>query len=486
MNIAVHSQSDQQPISSNQGVGKVIPAWIIWTQCVCFAILYSIWNYPLTNFLGDLCMIIGALLSVYILYINRSFFKTKQAIPFWLLICLLVWIVFHLVFLSNNYPLQLRELTSIWKRVVIAIIFALGFGMALVSSPSKKGYWVLFYLGMLMPALIFLAKYFLNTNAASWGVTVPEYLRLYTSHSESPFYMYKTDYVSFCLPALALSLAQLKQNLNDGRIYVVSTIVYIIGTLAIMCVFYLGNIKNGVVYSVILFLAFVALNLNAEFNKIFSRRSLGVTLKAWMLKLTLIIALPLAAFPIVNHHIEQNPSWKSLWADSKVAIQVDQIDAWKYWGAKGYPLNEDGVEVSGTNYDRIAWGVVGLRLLQQSPLGYGLAQDSFGYLVKRNWPDARLTQTHSGWLDLALGLGIPGIGLLLTAFLMVMRCTAKKAYKRKKNQQEIWSSSLIWVLWALLLLWCTSEISIKTHIIALLFWVSFGTGLTALKLPHSP
>jgi len=481
MNIDPRNPIDDGSDLINGNSKKTIPLWIVWTQCACFAVLYSIWNYPLTNFLSDLCLVIGALLSVYILYLNRSFFKSKEAISFWLLIILLGWIVFHLLFLSNNFPLQLRELTNTWKRVVIAIIFALGFSIALVNSPPKKGFWILFYVGILMPALIFLGKYVLNGFASHYGWVVPDYLKIYGSRT-SVFYMHKTDYVSFCLPALALSLAQLKMNLDQGRVFITANLVYLLALLAVLVTFFLGNIKNGMAYSAILIAVFIVLVLNSQLNMAASTRFKIASLKRLLLKFLVILMVVAISTPIVIRHIEQNPSWKSFWADSKVAVQVDQIDSWKYWGAKGYPLNEHGTPVSPTNYERLAWGIVGLRLVGENPLGYGLVQDSYGYLTKRSWPDSKMTQTHSGWLDLTLGIGIPGIGLILGALGLIIYRAHENDYF---SQRAIWSSRLIWILWALILLWCTSEISLKIHIIALMFWISFSAGISFRSVSRS-
>jgi hypothetical protein len=487
MNMALDSQSNVPIDLSNQNQEKSIPSWIVWTQCICFAILYSIWNYPLTNFLSDLCMVIGASLSVYVLFLNRSFFRTSKALPFWLLMTLFAWLVFHLLFLSNNFPLQLRELTNIWKRAFIAIIFALGFGMALTKGQSKKGQWIIFYAGMVMPALIYLAKYFLNLNAAKYGLVIPDYLRLYQGR-ESIFYIYKTDYVSFCLPALAITLAQLKNNLQKGFVFTGANLIYVLVVVAVLATFYLDNIKNGFAYSAILLIAFVLLVLNSEFNKLATTSFHIGNLRRFLLKLILVFVLGFLSLPIITRHIEQNPSWKSLWADSKVAVQVDKLDQWKYWGAHGYPLNEYGNPVSPTNYERLSWGIIGLRLLQKNPQGYGLAEDSFGYLTKIQWPDSLLRQSHSGWLDLALGTGLPGVSLILGALGLVMLQFSRSFTENEdSSRQSIWASRLIWVFWALILLWCTSEISLKIHIIALLFWISLGAGVSAnLKAKEGP
>jgi hypothetical protein len=482
MNLAVSEQTNQQENFANLGVVKTIAPWIIWTQCTCFAVLYAIWNYPHTNFVSDTCMVIGASLSIYILYLKRSFFKTQQAIPFWLLVALLVWIVLHLLLFANNFPLQLGELTSIWKRVVIAMIFALGFGMALSSAHPKRGYWILFYIGMMMPALIFLARYWLNLSAPHYGWAVPEYLKLYSTR-ESTFYMYKTDYVAFCLPALAISLAQLKRNFDHARIWTLTNLPYLFSFLAVLTTFMLamGGIKNGMAYSIILIAAFIVLVLNTQFNQVPSSLEKGTCWKLWVHKLFMILLIVVISAPILKRHLDQHASWITLFADAKVAMQVDQIDTWKYFGAKGYPLNEFSTEVSPTNYDRIAWGIVGLRLLQENPLGYGIVENSFGYLTKKKWPHSLLLQTHSGWLDLALGIGIPGVILVLSALLFTMvRLMRDGANNDLPNQRAFWVSNTLWVLWALLLLWCTSEISFKIPLIALLFWVTFGVGISIL------
>jgi hypothetical protein len=391
-----------------------------------------------------------------------------------------VWVIFHLSFLSNNFSLQLRELTSIWKRVVITIIFALGFGMALSGSLPKKGQWALFYLGMLMPAMIFLGKYFLSIKAQQYGFVIPEYLRLYQGR-ESIYYIYKTDYVSFCLPALAMTLAQLKRNIEESHFFTFANAIYLVAISCILATFYLYNIKNGMAYSALLIIAFIFLLLNSELNKFSLSRYSRWHVKSWVMKMAIIVIISAITLPIINKHINQNPSWKSLIADSKVAIKVDEMDGWKYWGAKGYPLNEYGNPVSPTNYERLAWGIIGLRLLGEEPLGYGLVENSFGYLTKQKWPDSLLLQSHSGWLDLALGIGIPGLGLILIAFFITLIQSFKnQAQDRKsRNAQQIWSTRMTWVLCVVFLLWCTSEISLKIHLLALIFWITLAIGLQA-------
>jgi hypothetical protein len=122
----------------------------------------------------------------------------------------------------------------------------------------------------------------------------------------------------------------------------------------------------------------------------------------------------------VVNSIQTNDSRKTFSADAQVARDIQTYPQWKFEGAQGYPDNELGSVMSTTNYLRLAWGKVGIKLIAQNPLGYRLIERSFGCLAKINWPDSNLHQSHCGWIDLTLGLGIPRIGLILTILLTLL------------------------------------------------------------------
>jgi hypothetical protein len=178
---------------------------------------------PKTIFLRNTCLGIGAALSLFVIYYYRKAFLNKVALPIYLLIALFGWLIFHLVFLSNDYPAQYRELTSVWKNCVIAIIFGLGFGISLSSlmghfftgsNPQKKNskiskvVWSLIWLGLLAPELIFIVKWILTNKGPTWGIAVPDAWKLWPG--SAPYYVGKIDYVCFCLPVFAIALGQIK------------------------------------------------------------------------------------------------------------------------------------------------------------------------------------------------------------------------------------------------------------------------------------
>lgn len=78
------------------------------------------------------------------------------------------------------------------------------------------------------------------------------------------------------------------------------------------------------------------------------------------------------------------------------------LPAGKNWN-KRYPMNGLSQVPTDSNYSRLAWAIVGSRLLAENPLGYGFMSLSFAALGKEKWPDSELSWTHSAWLDFGLG-----------------------------------------------------------------------------------
>lgn len=444
-----------------------LPSWIVLLQSILFAILYGIWAVPETILIRHICLIIGALLGVYVIVRKRRMFLTKQAIPVGLLLLVFVWAIFQMLFLETNRRLQLEEFLGIWKRTILGFIFAIGFGLALaeyyedqVSEKRERQVriiWGIIYFGLLLPTLIYLVKYILTFKAPNFGIFPPEYLKLH--YMSLPFYMPKTTYVAFCLPLFAISLSQIIEEVRNQRWRPLYILLNVASCAAVLFIFFTDNIKNGTLYAFILTSVFCIVLL-------FKYR-IQIRKKDVLITLVLLVVLSIFSYS----HMKKNESWPTILADMRIATQLEKYDHWKYNGEKGYPSNEFGKTVSITYYERIAWGIVGAELLLENPLGYGLIERSFGHLAKEKWPESKLHQSHSGWLDLALGLGIPGIGLVLLALLFVLiRCI-------HSNGQT--ANFGFWILLSLVLLWCTTEVSQKVYFDCLIFLITWVGTLTS-------
>lgn len=438
-------------------------------QLTCFAILYAIWVLPGTIALRNACLGIGALLSLYPIYASRHLFLQKRALPIWLLIALFGWVIFHFFFLSQDPITQLAELNSIWKRAAIGVIFAFGMGLSLSQLANSKqsnennkfwlnAFWVIFYIGLLAPTLIYIIKFLLTSYDSRFGIVVPTVMQMYIGPNAT--YVAKTAYVAFCLPVFAVALGSLLRNVLVNRWLSVLNLAYLATLPMVMTVFYFENIKNGVAYALLLLSFFLLLILKTG--------SKG----SWMPKIFLGILLLCASLSFLNTHLEGNESWKTFQLDAKVALNTIQNQQWKYNGEKGYPLNEQGAVVSITNYERIAWAKEGALAAFDNPLGFGLVERSFGRITKLQWPDSKLHQSHSGWIDLTLGIGVPGTALILGVMFMLI---FQMGYPSIGALQLVQATR--WGLISLLLMWCTTEISQKLYVENLLFWIALSAGL---------
>jgi O-antigen ligase len=90
-------------------------------------------------------------------------------------------------------------------------------------------------------------------------------------------------------------------------------------------------------------------------------------------------------------------------------------------------------------------------------------------LVRFSGFNSFMSQTHSAWLDFALGYGVPGLALLMLALIL--------AWRNSKDIKEPWGYMGRWGLGVLGLVMFTTEISSEIFINALIFMVVMITGL---------
>jgi hypothetical protein len=442
----------------------LIPSWMLWVQTFCFSVLYAIWVLPETILVRHICLIAGAIVGAYQIYRFRKFFLTKKAVGVWAIFGLFIWATIHLFFLSYDFSLQLHEFQSIWKRTALGALFALGFGMALSQqAPQKQSrFFVLIYVGLIAPTIIFFIRYGFTHFGAYVGISVPDYWTI--CEWKTFCYVPKIDYVCFCVPTLAVALGLLKNNFIKGKLFAPINAVYALTIFAIFFVFYAENIKNGVLYGILILLIISGSAAFRNFKK------------HWIQKTLFMMAMLAIVLAFLINHVQYNESWKTFGADAKIALDTQTYRHWIYDGHNGYPNNELGNPVSITNYMRLAWGKTGLELIAQYPLGYGLIEKSFGHLSKINWPESKLHQSHSGWIDLTLGIGLPGVTIILCAAFFALR-------NLHFSQREVNSPLLVmsyWTLLALLLIWITTEISQRVYFDDLIFWLSFVSGFGLL------
>ena len=440
---------------------KVDYAFVLKIQCFLLVILWFIWPLPHTTALRYICLVFGSILGLFQIYSSWSEVSLKKSWPSLLLTYLFFsWVSIHVFYIANDPVLQYREYTTVWRNAGLSFLFGLGLIVGIGRWPLKN---LMKYLVVgLSASVVFYFVKFCSSNYLIHYISVPEYLLLFKG--SAPFYVPKISYVFFLTPILVTCLVTIlfskKQISDEGNSSENFYFIFgMIGCTAIYTIFILENIKNGIFYSVLLTCMFLFVELLKSKN--YSSKAMRVPV------VILSIAL---LFLCIN--IKQNQSWQNFFIDFKVAMHIDKNDAWLYKDAP-LPLNESGKAVSGTNFDRVSWGIVGLQLLKENPLGYGVLQSSFGHLAEKKWPGSGLAQSHSGWLDLALGLGIPGIVLLFLSFIFGL--------KECLIAPDAFEISIFWIGIGCILIFITTEVAQKIYIEALFLILGSICGVGMLK-----
>jgi O-Antigen ligase len=430
------------------------PSPLIFLQCSLFAILFGIWVLPETILVRHLCLFIGGLISLHTIFRNWPFFAVKRALPIWGIIALMIWVSFHLVFLSNDVDAQWLEYGTIWKRSAIGFIFASGLGLALSgqtqSEPQKARISVrILFAGFALPTLIFWLKICVGFMAQRYGLEAPAFLMLQVESTK--FFVHKSAYVFFCLPLYAISLGCLYQLYLQSKLMSYQSLIYIACIFAVLLNFIVEKDRNGEIYAFFLTLCFCALLLKDQIKTLSYQK--------------ILLGCLITAVPVIGalYQFRNNPQWNSIISDAKIAVQIDQYNNWQDQATLKPPKDAQGRQISGTNYERIAWGTAALRLISQNPLGFGLVERSFGGLGAKVWPEAKLHQSHSGWLDFTLGLGLPGLFLLLGAGVLAWH---------QALSSSGWAKIIGgWGLASILLMMFTTELSQKVYIDAMIFMI---------------
>lgn len=201
-----------------------------------------------------------------------------------------------------------------------------------------------------------------------------------------------------------------------------------------------------------------------------------LSLRRLIIGIFILAFLDSASYFGISKHLERNPQWFSMIADVKVGVDIDHQNRWKNSDAYPLPVNHFGRTVDISIYERSAWFTAGSRLLIENPLGYGLVNHSFGALASAKWPDYKVASekfrgaTHSGWLDFALGLGIPGLLLVLIPLWT--------SWYRSLYQNGLWFSYASWTIPIMSFAYLTTEVAVGHFIEMLFFMTAFFCGLT--------
>jgi len=431
------------------------------TLVLTAAVLLAIWPLPDTIALRNLMLLCGGIASAALLHSNIYQLKQGNSWPIWVLTSFYVWLVFHLALLAGNFNEQWREFTGDWLRSFLATIMGLALGLLLsdpkrqLSSHLQRIQEPLLICGLAGTIIIFCARYAYEVLRTGQWIHQDFYMIPYLG---------KTPLVIFgglFLPIMFVKILSARESKSPAFWYIFAPM----GIAATIFSYYFANTKNGIVIFVLLFIYFL-FKIVSTGKKNYSQRRFFIAI--------LLSCISLIGF-VVKNHIETNPAWSSLIADYKISTEIEQHSNWKD-RVSPLPLNQYGIPVNGSTYERVAWGNAGLELLKENPWGYGQIHHSFGALAIQKWGDFHKPDgmnrgaTHSGWLDFALGFGLPGL-LLVWIPLWV-------SYIRARKRSDFWSTYTLWAIPVIAISYLTTEVCTDHFIELLFFMTALFSGLT--------
>lgn len=111
-------------------------------------------------------------------------------------------------------------------------------------------------------------------------------------------------------------------------------------------------------------------------------------------------------------------SFDTRWQGFRESAVVGWSSSSMYWltaDPAQRPETPSGGGLEESAYARLAWARQAIYFIDEHPLGIGYGHDSFGRAISTKYGTKGWGSSHSGWLDFALGVGLPGLGLLLLA-----------------------------------------------------------------------
>jgi hypothetical protein len=112
------------------------------------------------------------------------------------------------------------------------------------------------------------------------------------------------------------------------------------------------------------------------------------------------------------------------WSGFKESLTLGWSSPSLYWQRGDpalRPLTSSGADLEESAYLRAAWAHQAVMAIGEHPLGLGFGRDAFGRAVAEKFGFPGMVSSHSGWLDFALGAGLPGLALLLVTAGLAIR-----------------------------------------------------------------
>ena len=374
-------------------------------------LLFFIWPVPHTVTLRDFLLLLNLPVFGYLAWVRGGWRDALRGlrVPLLMLAGLALWMYFVAFFISPETAWSLDEIASQWVRGFAALLIGAFVAIAARENASlTRG-----ALAVLVTVLVLHILY-VDFQAAR-GLFMPGPLDRMAGLTEGPD---KSNYLTNLL--FGFLLAELFLRIVTGqRVLPLSRSVFVaLLSLAALSVF-AERTRNGIITLVLMLLLLAWFYLRARRDRL-DKLALSAGVVA-------MVAILLGGAALVV--TARKSSGLDKLADSiAIAWDTEHHRAWLDGNRHGWPKLPDGEPVDDSVYLRVAWFKEGLLLVRDHPLGIGFGRNAFGHGLKAKYGKGEGRHSHSGLLDLAIGLGVPGVLLWLGFFASL----ANVAWRRQR------------------------------------------------------
>jgi hypothetical protein len=377
------------------------------TSVVSIVGLLCIWVIPNTIALRHLLLVIGCLSAIGLIVYNWNQFKNinSRFFPLLCIFSLFIWVFIHYTLFSLNPRLELLEIKGLWMRSLLGAIAAVGLGIAIVKNSKLR---LCFYTALFSTPLV-------NVLAYCWASYLNHGL-LKPNEFVFSFLFSKIETAYFGAVAAAVAVGNLicllVGKIDKSKIQQI--LGWLLGLILVLVSAVLSNTKNGVAIALALCTLLAGI---VVVNSIFRK---GVSKVLPVIVVTAIVLLSIGVWE--SHKSMAYRGWDTVFQDAALGVDIDNNKQWqKGEGTVPMPLNSLGVPAALNTYTRFAYAAVGMRLIEEYPMGFGSINRSFEELLNlAQIPHEYERQTHSGWIDFGLAFGIPGLILIFATLLSII------------------------------------------------------------------
>ena len=442
-----------------------------WTCLFCGFVLVLIWPLAGTIAARNIALALGCLTSLAWLYCARPRIDIQMALPIICLLAVPAWLWFHYFFLPTDTVAQLYDLKGTWLRVILAVVMACGLGLMLARRPKMIA-WI--WVAMAALALTTLGRFLWDVfQTHQWVI----------SGFRFPF-KYKSALVYFLMYPCLLAYATLhycllaNNSTNKEKSAKLSLGLAAIALAAICWAdFIAAHALNGVLVAGFMGTILLSICLMRGFGL-----SKGKSLSYWALLIAILVVLFTSLILFWQYDQKYERKLGNLVGDIQVAVQIDEHPQWRrdpqYSGPRN-PSDKKGRVINESTYERAAWFLKGGELLGANPWGAGFSHLAFRHFMLSENPNLALYKTHSGWLDFALGVGLPGLLLTWLAMGLIAWRSLRALSERVKTTPL--ALATLWILGGIWILWWPTEVSEREFIEYLFFMIAL---LGAASLPR--